>query len=115
VPYLKAALVNSEVAQHGLRFERKQDLSKLLGIGTPSLSYRLCKELTPCIRIGRLNGGGAVELPLIRFDEFLVSGVRKSSFPKGAAVDELGVLSEPLVVLGEQAIGQAAQHPDIEI
>ena len=45
----------------------------------------------------------------------MVSGVREARFPERAAVDELCILSEPLIVVGEQAIRQTAQHLDIEI
>src|SRR5262245_19615994 len=106
---LESALVNSEVAQHGFGLERKQDLSELFGIGALSLSYCLHKELTPCVRSCGLKGGPPVELLLVRCDELTVSGVRETRFPKRAAVDELRLLSETLIIVGEQAIRQTAQ------
>jgi hypothetical protein len=50
------------------------------------------------VGIGRLNRRGAIELLLIRGHELPISGVRKTRRPKRAAIDELGLLPEPLIV-----------------
>ncbi len=106
VPDLEPALVNSEVAQNSLGLERKQDFPELIRVRAPSPLYCCHKELAPCVRIGRLDGGSTVEFLLIRRDELLISGVWKASLPKRAAVDEFSLLSEPLMVSGRSPYGR---------
>jgi len=98
---LEPTFVNSKVAQHGLSLQGKQDLSQFIGIEASGPLYRLDKQLASGIGIGRLDGWSAVELLLIRSDKLLVSGIRKTCFPERAAVDELRLLSEPLIIVGE--------------
>src|SRR6516165_5081927 len=90
----------SSTAKSRLGLERKQDLPELIRVSASSPLDCRHKELAPCVRIGGLDGGRTVELLLIRCDELLISRVREARLPKRAAIDELSLFSEPLMVLG---------------
>ena len=79
---LATTLINSEVAQHGLGLERKQDISELVGVCPASLTYRLHKKLAAGICIRRLNGRRPIEFLFVIRDELSIAGVRKTGLPK---------------------------------
>src|SRR5262245_21265529 len=96
---LEPTLIDRKVAKHRLRPEGQQRLAQLVGIEAPRPAHRVGQELARSVRASRLHGGRAFELALIGGDELRVSRVLQARLPKRAAVNELCVLTELLVVI----------------
>jgi hypothetical protein len=82
---LVAALIDGEIAEDGLRPQLQQCSTDGVRVQGSCPPDGVDEELATRVGPGRVRGGRATELFLVRGDELRITGVRETGLPVGTA------------------------------